>query len=437
MQPKVAITGLGVISPLGLGVESFWNNLCQGNSGIDRITAFDPSSLACPIGGQAPEYSLKDYVPKSYRKATKLMCRDIELAVVAAYEAVVSAGLKTAHTDPDNKNIIPEKSAINLGAGLISADLEELAGAVATAVVDGKFDIHKWGAEGMNTLTPLWLLKYLPNMLACHIGIIHDFQGPSNTITCCEVSSHIAVSEACQQIQRGTSQIALAGGGEAKVNPVVLLRQCLLKRTAEKLLDKPKEACRPFDKDASGCVFGEGAAVLTLENIEQATARDAQVYAIVAGSGQSSSLNPDFVHLEADGKGVCLAIKSAMADAGIKPEDIDLIIPHGTGIPQDDIAESKGIISALGNYGRKIPVLPIKAAVSNTGAASGAMDLIAGVMAIKNSFVPCALNFSTAQNGVELNINTKPIEKEIKTVLCVGYTYGGQTAAVILKKWDK
>jgi len=256
---RVVITGLGAISPLGLTVNDMWAGLCAGKCGITKITAFDPVGFNCKLAGQVPDYKIKDYVPKTYRKATKLMSRDIELAVIASKEAVVNSGLITKGIDSDNVNIEPTRTAINLGAGLISCDLEEIAPAVAKCVTDGKFDIHKWGKDGIEFITPLWLLKYLPNMLACHVGIIHDIQGPSNTITCAEASAHLSIGEAAEIIVRGDSDIALAGGAEAKVNPIVMIRQCLLKRATSENNDDPDRACRPFDADAKGSVFGEGA----------------------------------------------------------------------------------------------------------------------------------------------------------------------------------
>jgi 3-oxoacyl-[acyl-carrier-protein] synthase II len=329
---RVVITGLGAITPLGLTVSDTWESLCAGTCGIDRITAFDPVGFNCKIAGQVPDYKIREYVPKTYRKAVKLMSRDIELAVIAANEALVHGGLITKGIDPENINIEPERVAINLGAGLISCDLVELAPAVAASVTDGEFDILKWGKEGLEQVTPLWLLKYLPNMLACHIGIIHDIQGPSNSITCAEAGAHLAIAEAAQLIARGDSDIALAGGAEAKVNPIVMIRQCLLKRATSENNDEPASACRPFDADAKGSVFGEAAGVVILENLENAQKRDAKIYAEVVGIGQSNNINPAYEHIEPDGKGVRIAIEKAMADAQIQPEDLDLIIPHGTGI---------------------------------------------------------------------------------------------------------
>ncbi len=433
---RVVITGLGAVTPLGLTVGDTWAALCAGKCGIDKITAFDPVGFSCKLAGQVPDYKIRDYVPKTFRKAVKLMSRDIELAIMAAGEALTSSGLITKGIDPENINVNPERMAINLGAGLISCDLVELAPAVAASIADGNFDIHKWGKEGLEMVTPLWLLKYLPNMLACHIGIIHDIQGPSNSITCAETSAHLAIAEASQIIARGAGDIALAGGTEAKVNPIVMIRQCLLKRATDQNNDEPASACRPFDADAKGSVFGEAAGIVILENLENAEKRGAKILAEVVGIGQSNNINPQYEHLEPDGKGIEIAIKKAMADAQIVPEDLDLIIPHGTGIPADDLAEAKAVQTALGEAVTRTSVWPTKSMLSNTGAASGAVDVIAAVCAMSEGKIPPAKNCDTRADGCDLNIVSKLQEKTIRYALSCSYTYGGQTAALILKNID-
>jgi len=430
------ITGLGAISPLGLNVSDMWEGLCSGKSGIDKITVFDPAGFGCQLAGQAPEYKIQQYVPKSYRKAVKLMCRDIELAVIAAREALVNSKLTTKGIDPENININPQRMAINIGAGLISCDLVELANAAAVSITDGEFDIRKWGKHGIEQVPPLWLLKYLPNMLACHISIIHDIQGPSNSITCGEASAHLSISEASQIIARGGSDIALAGGAEAKVNPMDITRQCLLKRATTENNHEPASACRPFDADAKGSVFGEGAGMVILENLEHAQRRGAKIYAEVVGTGQSSNINPAYEHLEADGKGIQIAIEKALAQAQIKPDDLDLIIPHGTGIPDDDLAEARAIEAALGSVATKKAVWPTKSMLSNTGAASGAIDVIATVCAMNENKIPAAKNCNEKTEGCNLNIIKESMKMKVSYALSCSYTFGGQTAAVVLKLPD-
>jgi 3-oxoacyl-[acyl-carrier-protein] synthase II len=361
------------------------------------------------------------------------MCRDIELAVIAAREAVVGSGLVTRGIDPETINVDPARMAVNFGAGMISCNLVELAPAVAASVVDGAFDIRKWGEEGLEHITPLWLLKYLPNMLACHVAIIHDIQGPSNTITCAEASAHLAIGEAAQVIARGAADVALAGAAEAKVNSIMMIRQCLLKRTAGKCAD-PASACRPFDADATGSVFGEGAGVMALESLPHAQERGATILAEVAGIGHSHNVHSAFERLEPDGKGVQIAIEKALEDADVGPKDLDLIIPHGIGLPDDDRAEARAIEAALGDAGTKTPVWPTKSMLSTTGAASGVLDLIAAVKTMTDGTIPAAKNFRHPVEGCHLNIVREKITGPIHCALCCSYTHGGQTAAIVLKR---
>jgi 3-oxoacyl-[acyl-carrier-protein] synthase II len=430
---RVVITGAGAVSPLGNSSRQLWDGLCAGRCGIDRIQAFEPSGFTCQIAGEVKDFKIRDYIPKAFRKSTKLMSRDIELSIAAAKEALSDAGIITKADEGGQVNLDSERTAIILGAGLISCDLVELGPAVAVSITDGKFDIHKWGKDGLELVTPLWLLKYLPNMLACHIGIIHDIQGPSNTITCAEASGLLAIIEARDIIARGDSDAALAGAAEAKVNPIVMIRQMLLKRATGEYNDKPHQACRPFDADAKGSVFGEGAGLLVLEDLEKAKARDARVYAEIVGAGESNNLNRAYEHLEPNGEGLQVAIEQALSDAGIRPQQLDLVIPHGTAIPQDDLAESKALEAVLGRVVQSVPVFPTKSMVSNTGAASGAIDVIAAVCAMRDGRIPAAINCDKKAAGCNLNISKKAVEKDVRCVLCCSYTYGGQTAAIVLK----
>ena len=432
---RVVVTGLGAVSPLGLSAEEMWTGLCAGRCGIGRLRAFDPAGFPCELAGEVPEYRIRDYLPKSHRKAAKLMCRDIELAIMAAQDAVVHSGLRTKAVDPDNVNVDPTRMAVNFGAGMISCDLMELAPAVAAAVVDGKFDLRQWGSQGLPLVTPLWLLKYLPNMLACHVGIIHDIQGPSNTITCAEASGHLAVGEAAQVIARGNADIALAGAAEAKVNAIMMVRQCLLKRIATGCSD-PESACRPFDADATGSIFGEGAGVVVLESLENARRRGATILAELVGVGHSHNVHAVYEKLEPDGKGLQIAIEKALDDAEIGPEDLGLIVPHGTGIPDDDRAEAAALQAALGGAAETVPTWPTKSMLSTTGAASGALDLVAAVRAVHEATIPPAKNFARAADGCRLNVLTEKRVGPIPYALCCSYTHGGQTAALVVKHFD-
>ncbi|HDS83642.1 MAG TPA: beta-ketoacyl-[acyl-carrier-protein] synthase family protein [Phycisphaerales bacterium] len=433
---RVVITGLGVVSPLGLTVGEFWQGLLEGRCGIGVIGAFDASAFPCRLAGEVPEYKIRDYVPKSYRKATKLMSRDIELSVIAADEAFKNAGVTTKASDSGSLTFDPTRLAISFGAGLISCDLNELAACAATSVTDGKFDLRKWGAEGMENLTPLWLLKYLPNMLPCHVGIIHDIQGPSNTITCGEVSSHIAIAEAAEMIQRGDADAAVGGGAEAKVNPIVMLRQCLLGRSTTQSNETPKAACRPFDAAAAGAVFGEAGGAIVLEELTSAQRRNAPILAEFAGAASGNSLNADLRHLEPDGTGLAMTIEAALAEANITPEEIDLIIPTGTAILQDDRAEATALERVFGNALDTIDVWAVKGMTSHTGAAAGVLETAAAIYAAAEDKIGPSRNAERSAEGCRLKLTQNVVEKPVRNVLCCGYSFGGQTAAIIIKKFE-
>src|SRR4051794_40607898 len=286
---RVVITGIGIISPLGIGARNHWDNLVAGKVGVRRIATFDPGGFTSQIAGEVGPLKISDYVPKSYRKATKVMARDIELAVVAADDAFKDAGIQSkAYTDQPTIN--PHRFGCNIGAGLISVDLNELTSALTvarSAENPNKLDLERWGRDGMSQLTPLWLLKYLPNMLACHVTIVHELKGPSNTITCADASSHLAIGEAFRTIQRGSADLAICGGAETKVVPMSHMRQILLKRCTESHNDSPETAARPFDAEADGTATAEGGGLFILEEYEHAKARGAKIYAELVGFGAS------------------------------------------------------------------------------------------------------------------------------------------------------
>src|SRR3954470_12440496 len=319
---RVVITGIGVISPIGIGAKSFWDNLLAGKVGVRRIANWDPGGFSSQVGGEVPAYKIGDYVPKSYRKATKVMARDIELAVVAADDAFKDAGLQSkAYTE--TPSIDGKRFGCNIGAGLISAELNELTAAMTTARSDAdsnKLDLHKWGRDGMGQLTPLWLLKYLPNMLACHVTIIHGLMGPSNTITCSDASSHLAIGEAFRTIQRGKADLAICGGAESKLNPMGMMRQSLLGRLTTTHNDSPAEAVRPFDADADGTAFGEGGGLLILEEYEHAKKRGAKIYAELVGFAATQDAH-SVTEPDPAGYSYGKAIEKALKDARVSAAD--------------------------------------------------------------------------------------------------------------------
>jgi 3-oxoacyl-[acyl-carrier-protein] synthase II len=431
---RVVITGIGIVSPIGIGTQSFWENLLAGKNGIGKVRQFDASGLACAIAGEVPEYKISDFVPKSYRKATKVMARDTELAVLAADDAFKDANLKSkAYTE--NPDFDPKRFGCNIGAGLISAELNELTAAMTTARADAnnnKLDLRKWGREGMGQLTPLWLLKYLPNMLACHVTIVHGLMGPSNTITCQDASSHLAIGEAFRTIQRGKAELAICGGAESRVNPMGMIRHVLVKRLNESSNENPHDAVRPFDADAQGAVIGEGGGLFILENYDHAKKRGAKIYAELIGFAASQD-SYRITEPDPSGHSYGKAIENALKDAKISAKDVDLLVPHGLGVAAFDRAELSGLKKSLGNELSRIALAPIKAQIGNAGPGCG-VDAAAAVLAIHSGKIPPAINTKKIIDGEKLNVAAQVRDTSGKVAISSVYSLGGQNAALVFRK---
>jgi 3-oxoacyl-[acyl-carrier-protein] synthase II len=430
---RVVVTGVGIVSPLGIGAGAHWERLISSQAGVRRIASFDPSGFPSQVAGEVPAYKIGDYVPKSYRKATKVMARDIELAVIAADDAFKDSGLKSqAYTEtPD---VDGTRFGCNIGAGLISCELNELTTALTTSRDDqhpNKIDLKKWGRDGMNQLTPLWLLKYLPNMLACHVTIVHGLKGPSNTITCADASSHLAIGEAFRTIQRGNADLAICGGAESKVNPMGLIRHCLLKRLTEQN-DDPGEAVRPFDAEANGTAIAEGGGLLILEEYERAKGRGAKIYAELVGFAASQDSHK-ITEPSPTGHSYAKAVQKALADANLPAAAVGLIVPNGLGLPKHDRAELTGLMTAFGGGLSRIPVSPIKGQTGNL-AAGGGVDAATAVLAVHHGVIPPAVNTKKIIDAQELNVSAEMREMKVDVAVSSVYSLGGQNAALVFKR---
>jgi 3-oxoacyl-[acyl-carrier-protein] synthase II len=433
---RVVITGIGVISPLGVGTAPFWDGLLAGKTGIGRIKQFDPDGFACQLAAEIPPYKIADFVPKSYRKATKVMARDIELAVIAADVAFKDAGLQS-RAYSETPDFSGERFGCNIGAGLISAELNELGAAMnvarrSEAGQANHLDLAKWGREGMSQLTPLWLLKYLPNMLACHVTIIHGLCGPSNTITCADASSHLAIGEAFRTIQRGKADLAICGGAESKINPMGIIRQTLLGRLTQSSNDHPDQALRPFDSAAAGTIAGEGGGLFILEEYERAKKRNARIYAELIGFAATqdaySVTEPD-----PTGRSYGKAITNALADAKVSTGDVDVLVPHGLGIQAFDGAELRGLQSAMGSDLERVAFAPIKSAIGNLAAGCGA-DAAAAVLTLHHGKIPPAPNTRAVIDGQKLNVRSAASDIAADVSVSSVYSLGGQNAALVFKR---
>lgn len=429
---RVVVTGLGPVSPIGIGKDRFLDGLRTQKVGVSRITAFDPGSFRAQIAAAITDFRCADYVPKSYRKSIKVMARDIELAVAAADQAVRDAGLVTKGINPDAPQVDSTRLGVNIGAGLICADLNELSYALAASTEDGKFSLSKWGKEGMNNLTPLWLLKYLPNMLACHVTIIHDAQAPSNTVTCADASSHLAIGEAFRTIVRNCADVCLCGGAESKLNPMGLLRQDLLGRLTQTHNDCPQCAVRPFDAKRDGAAIAEGGAVLALEELECAKKRNARIYGELVGVGASFGTN-DFIKPEPEGEAIAVAIERALADAHVSPREVDLVVGFAVGTKDHDKTEAFAIHRVLGD----VPVVSVKGQIGFNGAGSGAIDAVVALLALSEGFIPATVNCDTLDPECPVNVVREQRQADVNVAVTLSYSLsGGQTAALVFKRYQ-
>ena len=444
MSRRVIISGLGPISGLGIGIDQTWDAAVAGRSAVEVISAFDPSGFECRIAAELRDFKVNQYVPKSYRKATKVMARDIGLAVAAADRAVRDAKLTTTGTatDDEPRSYDGSRMGCHIGAGLIAAELDELTSALNTSRNgDGAFDMRHWGREGMQNLYPLWLLKYLPNMLACHVTIIHDTQGPSNTITCGDTSATLSIGESLRVIQRGAADVCFCGGTDSKINPMAFLRQWLADRLTSRGNDDPGASVRPFSRTASGTALGEGGGILVLEALETfqkraQTSEGVRAYAELTGFGASQTLHPESRNLlpDPDGEGIFLAAEAAISDAGIEPAQVNLIVPFGMASPQYDQAEVNAFRRLFGQALGDIPLAPVKSIAGNCCAGAGALDACLAAAALQNQIVPAVINCDDPIEGVRAA--TAPAHPaSLDYCLVVSTGMGGQNAALVLKRY--
>ncbi|MBG81399.1 MAG: hypothetical protein CMJ39_11925 [Phycisphaerae bacterium] len=433
MSASVVISGIGPVSALGLGIEPTWDAMTQGRTGLSPITGFDATGFPCTIAGEVDNetFSIRKLVPKSYRKATKVMCRDIELAIGAAAAAVEDAGLITA-ADAEGREptIDPTRMGCHIGAGLICSDVNELAAALwPSRGEDGNFDLHHWGEQGMENLTPLWLLKYLPNMLACHVTIVHECRGPSNTITCCESSSALSLGESLRVIERGDADACLTGGAESRLNPMAFYRQwCsnrLIGTTAD---DDPGSLVRPFASDAQGTLLGEGGGILVLESAESVANRNGNVRATVEAFACTQTCDDN--EFGASPMSIGDAMDFAMQSAGCTPDDLDAIIPLGSGIPAIDAAEREAMQNILGDRAGSIPIICTIPYTGNCTAGNGAIGLCVAAAALSKQQLPARLNGGSPDG---LQAGTAPAtDASLNRIMVTSASQGGQNTAVIL-----
>jgi 3-oxoacyl-[acyl-carrier-protein] synthase II len=450
MARKVVITGLGTVCPLGVGIDVLWGGLCEGRSGLGPITAFDPAGFRSRLAGEVPGFSAKDFVPKHYRKAVKVMARDTELAVGAALLAAQDAGLRTKAMSEETPTYPGERVGCQIGAGLIAAETAELAPAVASAADEsGRFQNRRWGnvaeaggAGGMENLQPLWLLKYLPNMLACHVTILHGCEGPSNTITCAEASGLLSLGESLRVIQRDDADACFTGGAESKVNLMGMARLDLAGRLAP-TGDATEGAgfVRPYDPDAPGTLLAEGGGVVILEEASCAARRGARVYAEVAGFGAAQG-PPPFGAMglgeyepEPAGEGLRLAIESALADAGMGADEIDAVVPTGAGVVEADAAEAWALRAVFGDRLAGLALVTTRPNLGDCQAGNGALQVAVACRCLREQRLPARLHAGAPAPGLDAGACAAR-GATVRAVVVCSSSLGGQNAAVVLRAAD-
>jgi 3-oxoacyl-[acyl-carrier-protein] synthase II len=420
---RSVITGVGVLSPIGQDAGAFWRSLQEGRSGVHSITTFDASALPVRFAGEIPDFDAKEFVEKKDRRGLKMMARTIQLAVAAAQRAMDDGGV-------DKTKLVPERFGVEFGAGLIATELPELADACRVSVncQPGRVDLEKWGEQGLSAIQPLWMLKYLPNMLACHVSILHDARGPNNSVTEGDAASLLALGEAFRILGRDQADFFLVGGAESKINPLSLVRQCLYEPLSRRN-DAPEKACRPFDRHRDGLVVGEGAGVFVLEELEHAKKRGARIYAEVAGFGAAFSPN-------LQGDGLARAIRAALKEAGAAPDEVDHVNAHGLASKASDQWEARNLQEVFG--AAHTPVMAVKSYIGNLGAAGGSTELAASVMGLHQGLVPATLNYEEPDPACPLTVLTgTPRPTKRPYVVKVSFTQMGQCAAVVLRKWQQ
>jgi 3-oxoacyl-[acyl-carrier-protein] synthase II len=427
-ERRVVITGLGLVTPLGDRPDSVGAALAEGRGAVRRLEAFRVAGLPNDVAAEAPDFDLKTYALPKYgkelRKSRKYMARDIQLAVAAAQLAVADAGLVEGGVDPT-------RIGIDLGAGLISTELDELAPAIGRAYETGQdFDFQAWGRESIGMIEPIWLLKYLPNMLACHISILIDCQGPSNTITEADASANLAVTEAARIIGRGRADVMIAGGADSKIHPLSLVRMGLLENMS-KWRGDPSGACRPFDRDRDGWVPGEGAGILILEEREHALRRGARIVGEVLGGGSGCDAHPGG-GLDPEGTGTEVAIAAALEDAGLNPSDIGHVNAHGSATRTSDLAEARALRRIFGAGG--VPVTALKGYMGNLVSGCGSVELIASLVAASRGWIPPILNCDHPDPQMEADLVLgSPRSCDNPTFVKTNLTPLGQAAALVIR----
>ena len=413
MKRRVVITGLGVVTPLGNDVSTFWDALLEGRSGVDPITQFDPAELEVRIAAEVKDF---DPVALFGKRVARRNDRFTLFALEAARQAIADADIKFEGGDG-------QKVGVLIGTGI---------GGVITLL--DNFEVFQ--ASGSRRVSPFMVPMMMPNAASAAIAITYGLHGPNLTISsACATGSH-AISEAGEMIRRGHSEVMICGGSEAIIAPIAVagLKNMGALSTRN---DDPQRASRPFDADRDGFVMGEGAGVLILESLEHASARKARIYCEFAGHGATS----DAFHITAPdetGQGATWAMEQALRDAGTAPEEVDYINAHGTSTPLNDRTETIAIHTVFGPHADKIAVSSTKSMIGHLIGAAGAVEAIACVKSLETGWIHPTINYEKPDPECDLDyVPNQARQLEPEVILSNSFGFGGHNSCVILRHWEE
>lgn len=412
---RVVVTGMGLVTPLGCGVETTWQRLIKGESGIRKIDKFDVSDLASKIAGLIPvgegegEFNPDDWMePKERRKVDEF----IVYGVAAAEQAVKNSGWRP-ESEEDR-----ERTGVLIGSGIGGLQW----------IYDTSITLHEKGAR---RVSPFFIPAALINLVSGHVSIRHGFTGPNHAVvTACSTGAH-AIGDAARIIERGEADVMVAGGAEGAVCRIGVAGFAAARALSTHFNDTPEKASRPWDKDRDGFVIGEGAGVVILEEYEHAKKRGATIYAEFAGYGMSGDAHHVTAPAE-DGAGAFRAMRNALRSAKMEPEDIDYINAHGTSTPLGDEIEHGAVKRLFGNAANKVSMSSTKSAIGHLLGAAGSTEAIFAILAMRNGIVPPTLNLENPSEGCDMDlVPHEAKEREVKAVLSNSFGFGGTNASLI------
>ena len=410
---KVVVTGVGALTPLGNTAEEFWQNLVAGKSGIGPMTLCDPTGYSCRISGEVRGFDAGQFVNA---KEARRMARFSQLGVAAAYMAVEDADLDMSKEDRHKVGVI-------LGNGN---------GGFPTTEEGCRVMVEKGGMR----MSPFFFPMILPNMAAANVSRVVGAKGYNSTVTTACAASNQAIGEALEIIRRGTADVMLTGGAEAGISQMGLGGFCVMKALSSRN-DEPERASRPFDAQRDGFVPAEGAVILVIESLEHALGRGANVLCELAGFGcTSDAYHP--VQPEESGESTIMAIRAALADAGVGLDEVDYINAHGTSTPLNDAVESQAIKGCFGDLAYRIPISSTKSMIGHSLGAAGALEAVPCVRSITDGVIHPTVNYEHPDPECDLDyVPNQSRKADVRVVLSNAFGFGGQNACLVFKRYEE